>query len=154
MKGLKKNIELLLPAGNLDVLKIAFHYGADAVYIGGKALNLRKKSKNFSLEDMREGLNFAHKLGKKVYLTMNIIPHNRDIVVMKDFLTQLKELNLNFDAIIVGDLASIQMVKEILPEMEIHISTQTSPTNYVTINLYKQLGAKRVILARELKQKS
>ena len=144
-----KKPELLAPAGDLIKLKTAIDYGADAVYIGGKAFSLRVASDNFSYEDMKEGIDYAHKRGKKVYVALNIIAHNKDFINLKEYLKDLQELKV--DAVIVADLGIMNVIKEYAPSLDIHVSTQASITNYETINCYKKyLGAKRVVLAREL----
>ena len=143
--------ELLAPAGNLDKLKTAFLYGADAVYIGGEEYSLRVAADNFSIEDMREGVAFAHNLGKKVYLTANIIPHNKDL---KDFAAFLKEaVGTGVDAVIISDLGLFSIAREVAPELDIHVSTQANNVNYASAETWYKLGAKRVILARELSLK-
>ena len=147
-----KKPELLIPASNLEVLKTAITYGADAVYIGGEMYGLRAKAKNFSKEDMKEGIHFAHAHGKKVYVTANITAHNRDLEGVRAYFTELKEFGEDRpDAIIVSDLGVFQIAKEVLyPEVEIHISTQANSTNYATCNFWHQLGASRIVPAREL----
>ncbi|MFW5649093.1 MAG: peptidase U32 family protein [Candidatus Alkaliphilus sp. MAG34] len=144
-------VELLAPAGDLERLKIAIMYGADAVYIGGQIFGLRAAAKNFSSEDLKEGVRYAHEKGVKVYITANIIPHNEDL---KDFPEYLKAINeIGVDAIIVSDPGTFSIVKETVPNMEIHISTQANNTNYMTVKFWGDLGASRVILARELSLK-
>ena len=147
-----KKPELLIPASNLEVLKTAITYGADAVYIGGEMYGLRAKAKNFSKEDMKEGIHFAHAHGKKVYVTANITAHNRDLEGVRAYFTELKEFGEDRpDAIIVSDLGVFQIAKEVLyPEVEIHISTQANSTNYATCNFWHELGASRIVPAREL----
>ncbi len=140
--------ELLIPASSLEVLKVAVIYGADAVYIGGEAFGLRAKAKNFSMEDMKEGIKFAHSHDVKVYVTANILAHNRDLEGVKKYFTELKDIKP--DALIISDPAVFTIAKEILPDMEIHISTQANNTNYGTYNFWHKLGAKRVVTAREL----
>lgn len=140
--------ELLIPASSLEVLKVAVIYGADAVYIGGEAFGLRAKAKNFSMEDMKEGIEFAHSHDVKVYVTANILAHNRDLDGVKKYFTELKDIKP--DALIISDPAVFTIAKEILPDMEIHISTQANNTNYGTYNFWHKLGAKRVVTAREL----
>ena len=140
--------ELLIPASSLEVLKIAVIYGADAVYIGGEVFGLRAKAKNFTLEEMAEGVNFAHEHGVKVYVTANILAHNADLEPVKAYFNDLKKVNP--DALIIADPAIFTIAKEILPEMELHISTQANNTNYGTYNFWWNLGAKRVVSAREL----
>lgn len=140
--------ELLIPASNLEVLKIAVNYGADAVYIGGEVYGLRAKAKNFTKEDMITGISFAHERGVKVYVTANILAHNEDLEGVREYLDELKDIKP--DALIIADPAVFTMAKEILPEMELHISTQANNTNYGTYLFWNQLGAKRVVSAREL----
>ena len=140
--------ELLIPAGSLEVLKIAVIYGADAVYIGGEAFGLRAKAKNFSREEMREGIDFAHARGVKVYVTANILAHNSDLAGAKQYFEELKEVGP--DALIISDPGIFAIAREVLPEMEIHISTQANNTNYGTYLFWHGLGAKRVVSAREL----
>lgn len=145
----KNNLpELLLPASSLEVLKIAVIYGADAVYIGGEAFGLRAKAKNFSAADMKAGIDFAHMNGAKVYVTVNIIAHNADLDGVRTYLGELKKLHP--DGLIIADPAVFMMAGEILPEVERHISTQANNTNYGTFNFWYNLGAKRVVTAREL----
>lgn len=140
--------ELLVPASSLEVLKIAVVFGADAVYIGGEAFGLRAKAKNFSLEDMREGIAFAHAHGVKVYVTANILAHNDDLPGVKIYFQELKEIRP--DALIISDPGIFAIAREICPEIEIHISTQANNTNYGTYLFWHKLGAKRVVSAREL----
>ena len=146
-----KKPELLAPAGNLDKLKKAFIYGADAVYIGGEEFSLRTAADNFTIEEMREGIEFAHARGGKVYLTANIIPHNKDIEAYRSYLKEVKDLGL--DAVILSDLGMFAVTKEVAPELEIHISTQSNNVNYESATMWHKLGAKRVILAREMSLK-
>ncbi len=143
-----KKVELLVPASSLEVLKVAVIFGADAVFIGGDLYGLRAKAKNFSIEDMREGIAFAHAHGVKVHVTVNILAHNDDLDGVRDYLYELKELAP--DALIIADPAIFMMAKEICPEIDIHISTQANNTNYGTYQFWYQLGAKRVVSAREL----
>ena len=143
-----KKPELLVPASSLEVLKTAVRYGADAVYIGGEVFGLRAKAKNFTIEEMREGVEFAHKHRVKVYVTANILAHNADIEPVKVYFNDLKKVNL--DALIISDPAVFTIAKEILPGIELHISTQANNTNYGTYNFWYGLGAKRVVSAREL----
>ena len=143
-----KKPELLVPASSLEVLKTAVRYGADAVYIGGEGFGLRAKAKNFSLEEMAEGVEFAHEHGVKVYVTANILAHNADIEPVKVYFNDLKKVKP--DALIISDPAIFTIAKEVLPEMELHISTQANNTNYGTYNFWYNLGAKRVVSAREL----
>lgn len=141
-------IELLSPAGDLEKLKMAILYGADAVYLGGEAFGLRKASKNFTIEDIAEGIKFAHERGKKVYVTLNIVPHNEDLEGLEEYVTELYKINT--DAVIVSDPGMFSVIKKTVPELTIHLSTQASVTNYETINFWYELGIRRVVLAREL----
>ena len=148
MKDTKKRPELLIPAGSLEVLKTAVTFGADAVYIGGEAFGLRAKAKNFSAEDMAEGIRFAHERGVKVYVTANIFAHNRDLEGAKAYFAELKAIGP--DALIISDPGMFTLAKQVWPEAEIHISTQANNTNYMTYRFWWELGAKRVVSAREL----
>ncbi len=144
-----KKPELLAPAGDLIKLKTAIDYGADAVYIGGKAFSLRVASDNFSYSDMKEGIAYAHNRGKKVYVAINIIAHNKDFENLKSYLKELEELEV--DGVIVADLGIMNTIKTYAPKLNLHVSTQASITNFETVKFYKEnLGAKRVVLAREL----
>ena len=143
--------ELLIPASSLEVLKTAVIFGADAVYIGGEAFGLRAKAKNFSAEDMKEGIAFAHEHGVRVHVTVNILAHNDDLEGVREYLSELKEIGP--DALIIADPAIFEMAKEICPEIERHISTQANNTNYGTYNFWWKQGAKRVVSARELSLK-
>ncbi|MCC3868391.1 peptidase U32 family protein [Terrisporobacter mayombei] len=143
-----REIELLAPAGDLEKLKIAFEYGADAVYIGGEIFGMRSAAKNFTKENMIEGVNFAHEKGKKVFVTCNIIPRSEDLQVLKDYLLELEEIGV--DAVIVSDPGVFKIVRETIPNMEIHISTQASTTNYVAAKFWYNKGAQRIVTAREL----
>lgn len=143
-----RETELLIPAGSLDVLKTAVIYGADAVYIGGEAFGLRARAKNFSAEDMKAGIEFAHEHGAKVYVTANILAHNQDLEGVEQYFEELKEIRP--DALIISDPGVFEIAKRVLPEMEIHISTQANNTNYGTYLFWHRLGAKRVVSAREL----
>ena len=143
-----KKPELLIPAGSLEVLKTAVIFGADAVYIGGGAFGLRAKAKNFSKEEMEEGISFAHEHGAKVHVTVNILAHNGDLAGVGEYLKELKELKP--DALIIADPGIFTMAREICPEIDIHISTQANNTNYETFRFWQRLGAKRVVSAREL----
>ena len=140
--------ELLAPAGNLEKLKIAFEYGADAVYIGGEEFSLRVAADNFTNDEIKQGIDFAKKLNKKVYLTANVIPHNKDIDEYAKFLTEVRDIGL--DAVILSDLGMFGVTKEIAPELDIHISTQANNVNYKSADMWYNMGAKRVILAREM----
>ena len=146
-----KRPELLIPASSLEVLNTAVIFGADAVYIGGEAYGLRAKAKNFSMEDMKKGIAFAHDHGVKVYVTVNILAHNEDLPGVEEYLKELKELGP--DGLIIADPAVFQMAKDICPQIERHISTQANNTNYGTYNFWWSQGAKRVVSARELSLK-
>lgn len=141
-------IELLAPAGNLEKLKAAILYGADAVYIGGEAFSLRAKADNFTRENMIEAIEFVHSRGKKIYVTVNIFAHNEDIDGMGEYIKTLDELGV--DAVIVSDLGIFSVVKEVAPGLEVHVSTQANNTNYKTAEFWYKLGAQRIVLAREL----
>ena len=141
--------ELLIPASSLEVLKTAVIYGADAVYIGGEAFGLRAKAKNFTIDEMAEGVRFAHEHGVKVYVTANILAHNRDLDGAREYFKELGE-RVHPDALIISDPAIFTIAQEVLPEMELHVSTQANNTNYGTYNFWHRLGAKRVVTAREL----
>lgn len=140
--------ELLVPASSLEVLKTAVIFGADAVYIGGEAFGLRAKAKNFTMEEMREGIAFAHEHSVKVYVTANILAHNDDLAGVEVYFRELKEIEP--DALIIADPAVFEIAGEICPEIERHISTQANNTNYGTYRFWHKLGAKRVVSAREL----
>lgn len=140
--------ELLIPASSLEVLKTAVIFGADAVYIGGELFGLRAKAKNFSIEDMKEGITFAHAHHVKVYVTVNIFAHNRDLEGVRRYLEELKEIGP--DGLIIADPGIFEMAGGICPEIERHISTQANNTNYATYRFWRRLGAKRVVAAREL----
>ena len=146
-----RKLELLIPASNLEVLKVAVMYGADAVYIGGEAFGLRAKAKNFSLEDMKEGIEFAHERGCKVYVTANILAHNYDLDGAREYFQALKQIGP--DALIISDPGMFTIAKEVWPEVDIHISTQANNTNYLTYQFWWKQGAKRVVSARELSLK-
>lgn len=142
--------ELLVPASSLEVLKVAVIFGADAVYIGGEVFGLRAKAKNFSMEEMREGIQFAHEHNVKVYVTANILAHNYDLEGVREYFQKLKNLSPSPDALIISDPGIFTIAKEICPEIEIHISTQANNTNYGTYQFWYQQGARRVVSAREL----
>lgn len=147
----RKKPELLIPAGDLETLRIAIIYGADAVYIGGDLYGLRAKAKNFSMEDMQEGIAFAHSYGRKVYVTANITAHNQDLAGIRNYFMELKSFGDNMpDALIISDPGVFSIAKEEVPELEIHISTQANNTNYETYRFWHKLGATRVVSAREL----
>ena len=143
-----RKTELLIPAGSLDVLKTAVIYGADAVYIGGEAFGLRAKAHNFSLEDMKEGIAFAHAHDVKVYVTANILAHNQDLPGVEAYFEELKEVGP--DALIISDPGVFEIAKRVLPDTELHVSTQANNTNYGTYLFWNRMGAKRVVSAREL----
>ena len=146
-----RNIELLVPASSLEVLKVAVIFGADAVYIGGEVYGLRAKAKNFSKDDMAEGIAFAHAHGVKVYVTANILADNGDLPGVRRYFEELKELKP--DALIIADPAVFTIAREVCPEIDVHISTQANNTNYGTYNFWHGLGATRVVSARELSLK-
>lgn len=146
-----RKTELLIPASNLEVLKTAVIFGADAVYIGGEAFGLRAKAKNFSREEMQEGIAFAHEHGVKVYVTANILAHNEDLEGASAYFEELREIGP--DAIIVADPGMFMLAREICPNIELHISTQANNTNYLTYDFWYKQGAKRVVSARELSLK-
>lgn len=141
-------IELLAPAGDLEKLKVAIDYGADACYIGGELFGLRVQSASFSLDDIREALDYAHSRGRRVYLVLNIIPHNADMQQLNDYLEQLKGLPI--DAFIVSDPGSLRTIRQVLGDVEIHLSTQANTTSSASAAFWADQGVKRVILAREL----
>ncbi len=143
-----RKTELLVPASSLEVLKVAVIFGADAVYIGGEAFGLRAKAKNFSLDEMREGIAFAHEHNVKVYVTANILAHNYDLEGVEAYFRELKEIKP--DALIIADPGIFQIAKRICPEIDRHISTQANNTNYETYRFWHDLGATRVVSAREL----
>lgn len=143
-----QKIELLAPAGDLEKLKIAIEYGADAVYFGGQMFSLRAGAGGFTKEDMIEGLEFAHERGKKCYMTLNIFAHNEDIKPLTEYLHSIKELPI--DAFLISDPGIMALIKDIIPNAEIHLSTQANMTNYATANFWYNMGLKRLVLAREL----
>lgn len=145
---MRRKIELLIPAGSLEVLRVAVDYGADAVYIGGEAFGLRAKAHNFTLDEMREGCDYCHSHNAKLYVTVNIFAHNADLPGVRQYLEQLKTVPV--DALIISDPAIFTMAREILPQMELHVSTQANNTNYGIYRFWYGLGAKRVVSAREL----
>ena len=146
--AMRRKIELLIPAGSLEVLRVAVDYGADAVYIGGEAFGLRAKAHNFTLEEMKEGCAYCHAHGARLYVTVNIFAHNADLPGVRAYLEKLKAVPV--DALIISDPAIFTMAREILPEMELHVSTQANNTNYGIYRFWYGLGAKRVVSAREL----
>lgn len=146
-----RRTELLVPAGSLEVFRVAVLYGADAVYIGGEAFGLRAKAKNFSFEDMKEAVKFAHERGVRVYVTANILAHNDDLDEVESYFKELGEVGV--DALIISDPGVFMIAKRVLPNMELHVSTQANNTNYGTYRFWHDLGAKRVVAARELSLK-
>ncbi|MBP3359713.1 MAG: U32 family peptidase [Clostridia bacterium] len=140
--------ELLAPGGSLEKLKTAVMYGADAVYVGGEAFSLRTAAENFSTDELKEGLDFAHTRGKKVYLTANILPHNKDLEAFSEYIDEISPLG--FDGILVSDPGMLDIVRRKAPELPIHISTQANNINYGSALFWKGAGASRVVLAREL----
>ena len=146
-----RRTELLVPAGSLEVFRVAVLYGADAVYIGGEAFGLRAKAKNFSFEDMKEAVKFAHERGVRVYVTANILAHNDDLDKVESYFKELGEVGV--DALIISDPGVFMIAKRVLPNMELHVSTQANNTNYGTYRFWHDLGAKRVVAARELSLK-
>ncbi|HAQ55410.1 MAG TPA: peptidase U32, partial [Anaerovibrio sp.] len=143
-----KKPELLAPAGNMEKLKMALIYGADAVYLGGKAFGLRAFGGNFDYDELKEAVDFAHKLGRKVYVTVNIFPHNSDMEKLPEYLAYLNEIRV--DAMLIADLGIFTLAKKYAPDTDIHISTQANNTNWVTVNTWADMGASRVVLAREM----
>jgi len=143
-----KKTELLAPAGDLEKLKIAIDYGADAVYFGGEMFGLRAAARNFTLADIKEGVAYAHERGKKVHMTLNIFAHNEDIPELEQYLDRLKDIPI--DAFIVSDPGIIMMIRETIPHAEIHLSTQANMTNYRTAEFWHKQGVNRIVLAREL----
>lgn len=143
--------ELLAPAGNLEKLKTAIDFGADAVYLGGNKLNLRAGADNFTIEQLKEGLEYAHSRGRKVHVTLNVIPHDEDLVGIEEYLTELHELGV--DAILVADPGIFSVAKRVVPNLEIHLSTQANNLNYMSALFWHNLGVKRVVAAREMSLK-
>lgn len=143
-----KRVELLAPAGDLEKLQIVIDYGADAVYFGGEMFGLRAAAKNFTEDEIKEGVKYAHDRGRKVYMTVNIFARNEDIPELEDYLNRLKEIPI--DAFIVSDPGVITMIREAVPDAEIHLSTQANMTNYKTAEFWHRQGVKRIVLAREL----
>ena len=146
-----QKMELLAPAGNMNKLKIAFLYGADAVYLGGKSFGLRAFSDNFSPEEMREAVTYAHSIGKKIHVTVNIFPHNDDLTGLPEYLRFLRDIHV--DALLIADPGIFNMARELVPEVPIHISTQANTTNWSTVDFWHKLGASRVVMAREVSLK-
>lgn len=141
-------IELLAPAGNMEKMKMALLYGADAVYLAGKGFGLRAYGGNFTREEMKEAVKYAHSMGKKVYVTVNIIPRNEDLEGMDDYLKFLQDIRV--DAALISDLGVFSLARQVAPELPIHVSTQASSANWRTVKMWKDLGASRVVLAREV----
>lgn len=148
---MRKKPELLAPAGNMEKMKMALLYGADAVYLGGQMFGLRAFGGNFAQEELKEAVDFAHALQKKVYVTVNIFPHNSDIDKLPDYLRYLASIKV--DAILVADLGVFSLARKLVPELSIHISTQANSTNWAAVNAWQELGAERVVLAREMSLK-
>lgn len=143
--------ELLAPAGSLEKLKTAINFGADAVYLGGSKLNLRAFADNFGNEELKEGITYAHERGKKVYVTLNVFPHNEDLEGLEEYLLEL--YNINVDAVIVSDPGIIMTAKEVVPNLELHLSTQSNNVNWKSALFWHKQGVKRIVLARELSLK-
>lgn len=143
-----KKIELLAPAGDLEKLKIAVEYGADAVYFGGELFSLRAGAGNLTIEEIKEGVDFAHKHNVRCHMTLNIYAHNEDIEPLREYINKIKKIPI--DAFIVSDPSVIQLIMEAVPNAELHLSTQANMTNYVTANYWRNQGVKRLVLAREL----
>ena len=146
-----RRVELLIPAGSLDILRTAVMYGADAVYLGGEAFGLRAKAKNFTGEEIRQGIAYAHDHGVRVYVTANILAHNEDLDKAREYFQELREYGP--DALIISDPGIFSIARQEAPEIDIHISTQANNTNYGTYQFWYGLGAKRVVSARELSLK-
>ncbi len=145
---INKKPEILSPAGDIERLEYAFTYGADAVYLGAEEFGMRTSSKNFSLEELEKAVQMANSLDKKVYLTLNTVPTNEDVKKMPEFIKKVYDIGIH--AVIVADLGVLSMVKEVAPDLEVHFSTQVGIVNYTAANMAYKLGAKRVVLAREL----
>ncbi|WP_423805573.1 peptidase U32 family protein [Phascolarctobacterium faecium] len=145
---MKNKPELLAPAGNMEKCKIALRYGADAVYLGGKMFGLRAFANNFSIEEIAEAAAYAHGLGKKVYVTVNIFAHNEDLARLPDYLLELQKAGV--DALLISDLGVWNVARQTVPEMPLHVSTQANTSNWAAVQAWKALGAERVVLAREL----
>lgn len=146
-----KKIELLAPAGSLEALKVAIEYGANAVYLGGPMYGLRANAKNFTMDDIKEGVEYAHKRNVRVFVTANIIAHNEDLNYIDKYFIDLEKIGV--DALIIADPGIFTIAKKVVPNMEIHISTQANNTNYLGMKFWKDLGVKRVVAARELSAK-
>lgn len=146
-----KKIELLAPAGDFEKLKTAINYGADAVYFGGELFGLRAAAKNFTVDEIIKGVDYAHSKGKKAFLTLNIFAHNQDIDRLPSYLEKIKDIPL--DALIISDPGIMSLVKEMMPKTSIHLSTQANTTNYKSAEFWHQQGVERIVLARELSLK-
>ena len=140
--------ELLMPAGGMETLKVAVSYGADAVYMGGSSFGLRAKADNFTIEEMKQAVEYAHAHNVKVYVTVNIFAHNEDVEGLKRYFGEIKDIGI--DAVLIADPGVFSLAREIMPDMEIHISTQANNTNYMTYKFWHDMGVKRVVCAREL----
>lgn len=140
--------ELLAPAGNLEKLKTAINFGADAVYLGGNKLNLRASADNFTMEELKEGLEYAHSRGRKVHVTLNVIPHNNNLIGIEEYITELYELGV--DAVLIADPGILSIAREVAPNLEIHLSTQASNLNYKSALFWHNVGIKRIVAAREM----
>ncbi|MCR3760942.1 U32 family peptidase [Clostridium felsineum] len=149
--SIKKKPELLAPAGNLEKLKTAINFGADAVYLGGNKFNLRSAADNFTCEELKEGIEFAHSRGKKVHTTLNIIPHDEDLIGIDEYLSEL--YNIGVDAVLIADPGVISIAREVVPNLEIHLSTQANLLNYKSALFWHKIGVKRVVAAREMSLK-
>ncbi|TCL35853.1 putative protease [Anaerospora hongkongensis] len=143
-----KHFELLAPAGNMEKLQMALLYGADAVYMGGKSFGLRAFSDNFTDEELREAVAFTHSQGKKAYITVNIFPHNEDLPALPDYIRYIRDIGA--DAVIISDLGVFRTIREVAPDLPIHISTQANNTNWASVKFWEELGVSRVVLAREI----
>ena len=148
MTNMIKKPEILSPAGNYEKLTFASAYGADAVYFAGQLFGMRASADNFSFEEMKKGVELLHSQGKKAYLTLNTMPRNNELDVLDGYLDSVSDTGI--DAVIVADLGVIPLVKKYAPRVKLHISTQASIVNYSAANMYHQLGADRIVLAREL----
>ena len=141
-------IELLAPAGSMDKLKMAFLYGADAVYLGGKSFGLRAFSDNFSNEELKEAVDYAHSLGKRIHVTVNIFPHNEDLEGLPEYLVYLRDIGV--DAVLIADPGIFALARQMVPDLPIHISTQGNTTNWASVKFWADNGAARVVMAREV----
>lgn len=146
-----QKMELLAPAGNMDKLKMAFLYGADAVYLGGKMFGLRAFSDNFSNEELKVAVDYAHARGKKIHVTVNIFPHNDDLTELPDYLRYLRDIGV--DALLIADPGIFSLARKLVPDLPIHISTQANTTNWASVQFWHDLGASRVVMAREVSLK-